>query len=79
MLHRTAESEDVGLLAVIRLHGSGDVKLSGQLSSLHPIWNSEDPTFALDSAPIHVQTTELIVRFERPGAIVFRTEEKNRI
>jgi maltooligosyltrehalose trehalohydrolase len=79
MLHRTAANEAVGLLAVIRLHGSGEVKLSSELSRLNPIWNSEDPTFALDSVPIHVQKTEPVVRFERPGAIVFRTEQKNRV
>jgi maltooligosyltrehalose trehalohydrolase len=79
MLHRIAANETVGLLAVIRLRGSGDVSLSGQPGSLNPIWNSEDPTFALDSAPIYVQKTEPVVRFERPGAIVFRTEQKNRV
>ncbi len=79
ILHRIAANETSGLLVVIRLRGSGDVKLRGQLSNLNPIWNSEDPKFALDSAPIHVEKTEPVVRFERPGAIVFRTEQENRV
>jgi maltooligosyltrehalose trehalohydrolase len=79
MLHRIAAGEAGGLLAVIRLHASGEVNLSAQLSILNPVWNSEDPQFALDSVPIHVQKTEPVVRFERPGAIVFRTGQKNRV
>jgi maltooligosyltrehalose trehalohydrolase len=79
LLQRIAADEAVGLLAVIRLRGSGDVKLHSQLRNPNPIWDSEDPTFALDSAPIHVQKTEPVVRFERPGAIVFRTEQENRV
>ncbi len=78
LLHRTAEDETVGLLAVIRLRGSGEANLSGHDFVPNPVWNSEDPEFASDSQSIDVRE-ESLVRFKRPGAIVFRTREKSQL
>jgi hypothetical protein len=76
LLHRTAEDETVGLLAVIRLRGSGEVNLSGLDFVPEPVWSSEDSEFASDSQSIDVRE-ESLVRFKRSGAIVFRTREKS--
>jgi maltooligosyltrehalose trehalohydrolase len=73
LLHRVSADETHGLLAVIRLHGSGQVNLSAQAFNPNPLWNSEDPQFAVDSEPITVDPARSLVGFSRPGAIVFRT------
>ena len=77
LLQRAAAGEKTELRAVIRLRGSGEVSLKSQAMILNPVWNSEDPQFAVDSRPIEVVEAESLVRFERPGAIVFRTVQKS--
>jgi maltooligosyltrehalose trehalohydrolase len=79
LLYRSAEGEALGLLAVIRLRGSGEVNLSGQAFTPDPAWTSEDPQFAVDSKPIDVQEAKSVIRFWRPGAIVFRTVQKSEV
>jgi maltooligosyltrehalose trehalohydrolase len=78
VLHRHKEKGEAGLLAAIRLHGSGEVDLSGQGIVSDPIWTSEDPEFALDSQTIQVKDGGRKVGFARPGAIVFRCVEEGR-
>jgi maltooligosyltrehalose trehalohydrolase len=73
LLHRTAEKETAGLLAVIRLRGSGEVDLNGASILPNPIWTSEDSHFAAGSEPISLKGAGPSVQFSRPGAIVFRT------
>ncbi len=64
------------LIAVIRLHGSGDIHLHSKVDLSNPVWDSEDSQFAADSLPIGVKARESRVVFSRPGAIVFRTKQQ---
>jgi maltooligosyltrehalose trehalohydrolase len=65
------------LLALVCLHGHGEVELSGTALG-SAIWSSEDPLHAPDSQPIEVNAGESLVRFARPGAIVFRMADKRK-
>jgi maltooligosyltrehalose trehalohydrolase len=73
LLRRKSSDPMAGLLAVIRLHGSGEVNLSGHAFVPSPMFTSEDPMFASDSQPIQVQIDQSRITFQRPGAIVFRS------
>lgn len=64
------------IIGVFRLNGQGDLTLCDKLTLVEPIWNSEDPHFAPDSQPIQVNIAESRITFLRPGAVVFRTTEK---
>jgi maltooligosyltrehalose trehalohydrolase len=63
------------LLAVIRLRGAGEIRVECGAGELDRIWNSEEPPFATDNQPIHVEVKERKIRFSRPGAIVFRNAQ----
>jgi hypothetical protein len=67
------------LLAVIRLRGSGEAPVRSEAHELAPIWNSEEPGFATDSLPVHVDVKERTVSFSRPGAIIFRSTRMERM
>ncbi len=79
LLGRGAGNEPSGLLAVIRLRGSGQVSLKNRAIVGDPVWNSEDPQFVVDSHPIHVRGDGSKIEFARPGAIVFRVTQESRI
>lgn len=64
-------------LAVVRLRGSGVDDLRGRWRGRGwaPILTTEDPPFARDSQPPEVTPEGPVIRFHRPGAVVFRLEE----
>jgi hypothetical protein len=64
------------LLTVVRLRGGGRVDVEALTGvSFEVLLTSEDPQFATDPTPIRIELVDgpSVVQFERPGAIVLRT------
>jgi hypothetical protein len=71
------------LLVLIQLRGGGDVELEqSSLASLPPdlAWqltlSTEELSYALDAAPVTVETNPFRVSFRRPGAVILRAEKR---
>ncbi len=62
------------LLTVVRLSGAGvdDASVAGRGGSWVPILTTEEPEYAPDPQAPEVAPDGPLVRFQRPGAVVFR-------
>jgi len=76
LLNRTSADGLAGIMALFRLYGSGQLNVKDQSFLKSAIWSSEDPAFAPDSQCIEINSVESIVSFRRPGAIIFRSTER---
>ncbi len=77
LAYRLGIGTDAELVAVVRLKGSGNIPLdrawvdAGRGPSV--VLTTEDAPFAADPAPIGIEDGGgLVLRFDRPGAVVFR-------
>ena len=60
-------------LVVARLCGGGSVPVAElSISDWEPALDTEEPRFALDPMPATIHQAAGLIRFTRPGAIVFR-------